>query len=306
MKKLLFPSLIAVLISSASCSGDNSQTPEPPAVVNPDPKPVPGEKIEIRISPTFASRATDFGFEMNDCIGLYVVNYDGITPGMLKDTGNHVDNMRFKYSGSWTPDTPIYWKDEDTHADFYLFYPYKTVGSVSAMPFDVMADQSGETAYKASDMLWGKATDATPTATAIGIPASHVMSRIEVKVEAGNGFTRESLAASNVSVRVNALQCKSTVNIATGTVTPTGDRVNVTPMSKDGAYVAIVVPQTVPEGNLITVTVDGQEFNLRKGFTFQGGKNHQFNVIVSKTTNGINVSISPWEQDGIDNGGTAE
>lgn len=306
MNKLVFPFVVALMMATASCSSDSPQLPEPPEIVTPEPTPVPGDKIEIRISPSLASRATDYGFETNDCIGLYVVNYDGATAGMLKDNGNHVNNMRFTYSGSWTPDTPVYWKDDDTHADFYLYYPYKSVSSVSAMPFDVAPDQSSEMAYKASDMLWGKATDATPMATAIGIPAAHIMSRIDVRVEAGNGFTRESLAAAIVSVRVNGLQCKSTVNLATGTVTPTGERVNVTPFAKDGAYVAIVTPQTVPDGNLITVTVNGQEFNLRKGFTFQSGKSHQFNVIVSKTTNGINVSISPWEQDGIDNGGTAE
>lgn len=305
MKKLVIPTLMTLCLVATSCSSDSPQSPEPPAIVTPEPQPVPGEKIEIRISPSLASRATDFGFESNDAIGLYVVNYDGATAGMLKDKGNHVDNMRFTYTGSWTPDTPIYWKDDETHADFYLFHPYKAVSSVSAMPFDVATDQSSEAGYKASDLLWGKATDATPTATAIGIPASHVMSRIDVRVEAGNGFTRESLAAANVSVKVNGLQCKSTVNLATGTVTATGERVSISPLTKDGSYVAIVAPQTVPDGNLITVTVNGQEFNLKKGFTFQSGKSHQFSVVVSKTTNGINVSISPWEQDGVDNGGTA-
>ena len=52
--------------------------------------------------------------------------------------------------------------------------------------------------------------------------------------------------------------------------------------------------------------LDGREFNLPKAFTFISGKLHRFTVTLSKTSNGINVSIGQWEDDGTDNGGTAE
>lgn len=275
-------------------------------VVQPETPVTPAERIPIAISPSLPSRATDYGFEEADCVGLYVVNYSGSNPGVLAQSGNHVDNMRFTYSGTWTPDTPIYWKDESTHADFYLYYPYISGASVSATPFNVKADQSSEANYKASDMLWGKASDVTPTASAISIPAGHIMSRIVVKVQPGNGFTASSLAASTVSVRINNVQCSSTVNLATGTATPAGERVSVTPLNSSGSYIALIVPQTVPEGNLITITVDDQDYNLTRGFTFERGKSHTFTVTVSKTSNGVNVNISPWDTDGEDHGGTAE
>lgn len=295
--------LAAMVLAGCSKSGDE---PTPPTPTPPD-DPKPAQKTEIRISPSISeSRATDYGFEAGDCIGLYVVNYSGTTAGTLTTTGNHVDNMRFTYSGTWTPDTPIYWADDQTHADFYLYYPYSTVTSVTAHPFDVLPDQSTEAAYKASDMLVGKALDVAPTATATVIPAGHVMSRIVINVEAGNGFTRESLAAATVAVKINGIRCGSTVNLATGAVTATGDPVSVTPLFADNAYKALIVPQTVADTNLITVTVNGTEFNLKKGFTFEGGKSHKFTVTVSKTSNGVNVNINPWEDDGTDNGGTAE
>ncbi len=50
------------------------------------------------------ARATDVTFEAGDKIGLYVVNYDGQQAGDLQNTGNHVNNMRFVYNSSWTPD----------------------------------------------------------------------------------------------------------------------------------------------------------------------------------------------------------
>ena len=55
------------------------------------------------------------------------------------------------------PDTPVYWKDETTPADFYCYYPYmQTVSDVTAVPFSVKADQSTLENYKASELLWGK------------------------------------------------------------------------------------------------------------------------------------------------------
>lgn len=301
MNTKIFLSSCIVLLPLFGCQKSNSDEPN-----NPSPDPDSEDKIEISINPSISVRATEYGFETNDKIGLFVVNYNGSTPGNLLNSGNHVDNMRFTYSGVWTPDSPIYWKDKTTHADFYLYYPYSAVSNTTAYPFTVKADQSAETNYKASDMLVGKATNVAPTAEAISIPINHVMSRMNIQLEPGNGFTKESLASANISVKVDGLKNGSTVNLATGAVTATGNATAMKPYKVDGVYKAIVVPQTVAETNLITVTVDGRDFTFKKGFTFEAGKSHNFTVTLSKTSNGINVNINPWNEDGTDNGGTAE
>lgn len=303
MKPIILPIILCSTMLIASCAKSDDPEPNPPT----PPTPPEAQKMEIKISPSMKeSRATDYGFEAGDCIGLYVVNYNGTTAGTLGTTGNHVDNMRFTYNGTWVPDTPIYWADNETHADFYLYYPYAAVTSVTAHPFAVRADQSAEASYKASDLMVGKTTNVAPTSGATIIPVNHVMSRIIISLAAGNGFTAESLAAANVAVKVNGVKCSSTVDIATGNVTATGDATTVTPLFSEGAYKALIVPQTVAEGNLITVTVDGRDFNLKKAFTFESSKSHKFTVTLSKTSNGVNVNINPWTDDGTDNGGTAE
>lgn len=70
-------------------------------------------------------------------------------------------------------------------------------------------------------------------------------------------------------------------------------------------FSAIVVPQKVDMGNLITVTVDGTDYNLKKAFTFTAGKRHTFTITLAKTGSGIDVSIGAWNVDDTDNGGTA-
>ena len=297
--KVFLAALPAFIISGC---GGGSDSPEPTPTTPTTPA---DKKMEIRISPSM-TRATDFGFETGDCVGLYVVNYSGSTPGSLASMGNHVNNMRYTYNGTWTPDSPVMWADSKTHADFYLYYPYTKVDNVGAHPFSVKTDQSTEQAYKASDFMLGKTLNVTPSEETISIPVSHAMSRIQIFLEAGNGFTAESLAKADVSVKINGVKCNSTVNIATGEVTPTGEPATLTPLFTENYYKALVVPQTVETGNLITVTVDGHEYNLQKGFTFESAKSHKFTITLSKTSAGVNVNINPWIEDGEDNGGSAE
>ena len=155
-------------------------------------------------------------------------------------------------------------------------------------------------------MLVGSTKNVAPTASAVKISVKHVMSQILVKLVPGNGFTESTLAAAKVGVKVNGVKTQSTVNLATGAVTATGTATSVTPMKDGDSYKALIVPQSVAEGNLITVNVDGRDFNLKKAFEFVGGTRHKFTVTLSKTSSGINVDIGQWENDDIDHGGTAE
>lgn len=303
LKKSNYLLAAAIFLTACSEGKDNGNGYEP------EPNPVPTEKtkLEIKISPSVSSvRVSDYGFEQNDRIGLYVANYLGELPTALLTSGNHVDNMCFTYSGDWTPETPIYWKDETTHADMYLYYPYTKVSNVNAHSFTIKENQSDEVNYKASEFIYGKAENVSPTTDVTRISARHLMSRIEIKLEAGNGFTKESIDASEVSVYINGIQTSSNIDLSDGSVFPTGEKKTITPRQKDGSYVALLVPQTVDEMNLITVNVDGSDYNLKTGFTFESGKNHTFKVILRKTSAGINVDINPWINDETDHGGYAE
>lgn len=295
---------ICALLTICACSSENGgDSPGPSPSI---------EKIPIRISTSMVSRATDNVFEEGDNIGLFVVNHnaDG-SSNPLKTTGNYVDNSKFTYQGTWTAATPTYWKDNTTHADFYLYYPYTgSIGDVNAMPWNVNADQSTSAKYKSADLLIGKTTNVAPTETAVKIDAKHVMSQMVVSLKPGNGFTEESLGKAKISVKINRLKTQATANLVTGKLTAKGNDADLTPLKEEGNnYKALIIPQAVGEGKLITVNVDGRDYQLKKAanFTaFEAGKKHKFTVTLSKTSNGVNVNITKWEDDGIDYGGTAE
>lgn len=294
--------VLTSLCLMACASGGNGENDEEPDITPPT-----KDKKQIYIDSyvTAITKATDYGFETNDRIGLYVVNRNG--NATLKTTGNHVDNMLFTLNGTWTPSTPVYWKDDDTHADFYLYYPYKQhIGDVRAVDVAVKADQSSAEGYKASEVLAGAALDVTPSETAVKISARHMMSQMVIVLKAGNGFTEEKLKEATVRVTVNGVKTAATLDIAEAKLTPKGNATTVVPLTDDGCYKVLIVPQTVEEGNLITVTIDGRDYHLKKAFTFEAGKSHSFTVTVNKTSSGINVDIPGWETDGNDNGGVAE
>lgn len=295
--------LMGALLTLGACAGSGDE----PSTPGTQPE-KPLSKLPINISTSVDTRVTGNSFDNGDNIGLFVVNHN--TDGSavdLRPSGNYVDNMLYTYSGTWTPASPVYWKDNTTHADFYLYYPYTpSVSSVDAMPFHVGNNQSNIIDYKASDLLIGKTLNMAPTETAVKIDAKHVMSMMQITVAPGNGFTAESLAAAQVSVKINGVKTQATANLATGSVTATGNATTITPLYENGTYKALIVPQTVTEGNLITVNVDGRDYNLTKAFTFESGKCHKCTVTVKKTSNGVNVDITKWEDDGIDYGGTAE
>ncbi len=296
----LLPGIAIAVCGCSQGGGDDAL----PSVVPSTPQ---GGRKAISIS-AVPTRVTDTAFEQGDAVGLFVVNRaaDG-SAQPLKVDGNQVDNMRFTYGDGWTPDKPVYWKDAGTHADFYLYHPFEaSVGCVSAMPFGVRADQGTIAAHKASDLLVGVAKDVAPTESPVSINARHVMSRMVVRLAAGEGFDGQELVAGDVDVAVNGLCTNATIDLATAAVTPVGQAVAMTPCKVGEGYEVFVVPQVVDGENLITVACGGVEYNFTKAMSFESGATYTFTVTLAKESYGMNVGVTKWDDDGVDYGGVAE
>jgi hypothetical protein len=288
-------------IAVSSCEKKNEPIPPVDPPVNP---PTP---IVIAVNPH--TRATDAGYESGDKVGIFVVNHtDATTPGTLTAaTGNHVNNMCFAYDGTqWTPDETVYWKDQTTKADFYCYYPHRTsLESVSEVSVSVPVDQSTTEQYKEGDFLWGKATSA-PTSSAVSITTNHVMSNLIITLEAGDGYTTETLAATKKQITINSTKATGTLHLATGAVTATGSAADITPIAADGYYRALIVPQTVTDATLITLTVDDKSYTLKQTITFKANTKHECKLIVGKVSNGLDIGIGSWESDSNDYGGSVK
>lgn len=251
----------------------------------------------------------DTAFEDGDRAGLYVVNrINGKMESMLP-SGNHIDNMRFTYHGTWTPSQPIYWMDEQTKADFYLYYPYSSeMDDPRYWTVNVPTDQSSEAAMLQADVLVGRAFNVAPASQAVELKARHMMSRLTITLQASQGMTEEMLREADLKVLVNGLITEATVNIATAIATASGtERHDIQACQTDAlTFTVTAVPQTVTEGAFITIVVNGDRYTLRRTVTLKQGTWHHATVKVGAANGNIGVTIGGWTIDNTDYGGTAQ
>ena len=235
------------------------------------------------------------GFCNGDKIGLYGVNYtnNNATQGTLLDEGNQVDNARYTYNkelGEWQSSGSIYYKDAATNIDLYAYYPYGSPENVNDYIFEVAKDQSGNDAvdgYAASDFLWGKTENITPSEDRVKIRFSHRLSRANVVLTEGSGFGEGEFNTLEKSVLVNSTIRTASIDLATGDAITAGEvePEGIVMRATDDGWSAIVVPQSVDAGEaLLAITIDGIVYRFKRGeaFTYEPGKQHTFTITVNK------------------------
>ena len=286
-----------------------------------------GRPIQLsgEIEQVATTRVNDSGFCDGDEIGVYIVDYQGTTPGTLQNSGNRGNNVKHTYdeaNNRWNSAYDVYWKDEHTPIDVYGYYPFGSPEDVNAYAFEVQKDQStaatsaGMGGYEASDFLWGKAGNIAPTDRVIMLPMRHRMSSPRITLVEGEGFADNEWADLEKQVLIRNTKRNALINLADGTVTATGDvsETGTIPYKKDDAFRAIVVPQTIAAGTvLFSITVDGTAYSFSKeeAFTYESGRMHNFSIRVDKKEPAgeysftlIGESITPWENDDVSHDAT--
>ncbi len=321
MKKIYY-SLMGAALIFAGCTQDfDEPTPNIPT---------PDDAIAINIGGSIdqvaTTRVNDEGFCNGDGVGIYVVNYNGDTPGTMLNEGNLADNVRYVYNESenrWIPDYPIYYYDKVTPVDIIGYYPYiSNVEDVSTYSFEVAKDQSTDAAnglmggYEASDFLWGKAEKISPTASRVNVTFHHKMAGVQIYLTEGTGWGENEWNAVDKQVLVTNTIREATIDLTKGDITPTGDTptTGTVPAVNDGGWRAVVVPQSVGASvALFNITVDGTSYIFRKSeqFEYTSGKLHKFTIEVSKKSDSglefklVGEDITPWESETITHDGTA-
>ena len=292
---------------------------------NPSPNGNKAITLSGEIDQVAVTRVNDNGFADGDVMGVYIVDYNGSTPGTLQSSGNRGNNVRHTFDEAnykWTSAYDVYWKDKTTHIDVYGYYPFGSPTDVNNYAFEVAKDQSQEATnetmggYEASDFLWGKAENIAPTDQVIRIPLRHRMSSAKITLVEGEGFANGEWAGLEKNVLVKNTKRESIIDLATGEVKATGEvaSTSIIPYKKDDYYRAIVVPQTISANvELFSITVNGISYTFKKSesFAYVSGKMHNFSIKVDKkeatgdyTFSLIGESITAWENDDVSHDAT--
>lgn len=273
------------------------------------------------------TRVNDNGFCDGDVMGVYIVDYEGGTPGTLKVSGNRGDNVRHTFDEpnyKWNSAYDLFWKDKHTHIDVYGYYPFANPESIDDYQFEVQRDQNRVSengnmgGYEASDFLWGKVADVAPTTSVIRLPMKHRMSNACVTLVQGDGFANGEWANTEKIVLTTNVARKASINMADGNVSVAGgvEQTATIPSRVGDEWRTIVVPQTVNAGTtLFSITIGGvpYKFTKNENLTYISGKMMKFSIRVDKKAGSgkysltlISESITPWENDLVSHDATAK
>lgn len=271
------------------------------------------------------------GFVDKDALGLFAVNYseENTVAGRLADNGNQADNVKYVFdeaANKWTPTKKVYYKDVNTNVDLYLYYPHQSsVTEVNAANFEVQKDQSSAatasslSGYEASDFLWGKAVNITPSENKVAVQLSHRMAAVNVILVEKEGFAEGEFASLEKGIILTNTTRKAKIDFATGEVSALGnaqqDGIVMCPQSS-GSFRAVVVPQTVEAGEkLFAITIDGVSYGFRNStasVTYTAGKQTDVTINIKKKTPAGeyeltlgDIKIADWTEDKNTHGGEA-
>lgn len=316
--------LLGTAIALAGCAKEPV-----PAVVPEDPNLIP-LNIDGSIN-QIQTKVNAAGFVDKDALGLFAVNYseENTVPGTLADNGNQADNVKYVFdeaANKWTPTKKVYYKDVNTNVDLYLYYPHQSsVTEVNAANFEVQKDQSSAatasslSGYEASDFLWGKAVNITPSENKVAVQLSHKMAAVNVVLVEKEGFAEGEFASLEKGIILTNTTRKAKINFATGEVSALGnaqqDGIVMCPQSS-GSFRAVVVPQTVEAGEkLFAITIGGVSYGFRNSaasVTYAASKQTDVTINIKKKTPAGeyeltlgDIKIADWTEDKNTHGGEA-
>ena len=214
-----------------------------------------GESVKVRISNTGAGEWTDYDFT----------------------TGS---------AGAMSPASTVpYYPAGTQNIDIVAYYP-ATAGTT----FTVQADQTGNTDYKASDLMFASVTNQTKQAEAVNLAFTHKLAKININVTVGTGVsTISSVSLLNVKPTVSFNQATGAVGSATGSATTIA-------MTNNGA--AVIPAQTIDGGLLSIVTDKGTATYSVASKEFAAGQQYTLNITVNLRAIGNTNAITGWTSEG--------
>ena len=325
MKKLFFFAA-AASVMLAACSSDNEE-----ATV--------AEKSAIRLSTQSLTGMTRAGqsvqlvqFAADENVGIFLAEDNAgspVTSGTNVTT--YAQPLTYVADGAGNLANTQYWPQDGNGLHIFGVYPLAAATAAAAysatgVEFSVKADQStnsdptiGDANYKASDLMTGLPTlplvnPVARTTANVPMTFTHLLTKVDVNLYAGDGFTDAQMADAVVSILgtkpTTTFSVQSTdVTEATGTaatiVAGKGTAgIDVNTKTYYGTS-AIIVPQEVAAGNFIQVAVGGGNYIYKLGAatTFDSKKCYTFNITVNKTGLVLTTTqITAWEDGGAANG----
>ena len=252
--------------------------------------------------------ATDIqtsAFDAGETVDVYITENNG---GNNPTTYPQPIEYSTAAGGALTVGTQYYYPTSGNGVNIYALYP---ATAATGELFTIKEDQSTDANYKASDLMYGKpATNnpVSPSANAVDIQFSHLLSKVTINLIAGANVT--SLDGAKVELLGVKPSTTLTAGINGHSITAaSGTAASITVMTATETVTsgsAIIVPQTLPE-MFLQVTLDGATLTgkLDSGApVLTAGNAYTYNITVNMRGGALEIegSITPWDDGGTNSG----
>lgn len=209
----------------------------------------------------------------------------------------------------------MYYPADGSDVDFYAIHPYAQSASLSnPLTFQVSANQSIQSNYLNSDLLYTGKKDVKRTADKVELVFSHKLSRLNFTIK-----TQDLDLAGLNGVTVLTVLPETTIDITNGSIAAaSGTPTNIRAYGVAGSPVeraevsgisAIIIPQQIPANTpLFEISIGTTTYIYRTPssgdlLTFTEG--NQYNLELTITQTGITLisRIEPWGDGGTIGGG---
>lgn len=172
----------------------------------------------------------------------------------------------------------------------------------------ILADQKETANYVKSDLLYSIKDEVNKGETN-ALTFYHMLSKVEIKLNPGDGFTKEGLENAKVSIlgtkpvatltldKAKTETGLSDLSVRNGIVEASGTPAPISIATKLDDYAeAVIVPQSV-QGDFIQLELADLAliYKLDTKKNFESGKKYQFDITVKKTGLKVTATITDWD-----------
>ena len=184
----------------------------------------PNGKVAVQFTGGISvnTRASGLAWADGDMIGIFMTGANqSLSADAIKEG---VDNVCYQTSGSiaFSPISggkTIYYPI-DGDVDFYSYYPQTTVND-----YKVALNVADQTNQEAIDFMYAKTTGCNKATPQVDLRFSHMLSRLILNVQPGNGLTEDDL--NKLKVTIKDQNTTATFNLADGVISGDGNPANI-------------------------------------------------------------------------------
>ena len=256
----------------------------------------PNGKVAVQFTGGISvnTRASGLAWADGDRIGIFMTGTkQTLSADAIKEG---VDNVCYQTSGSiaFSPISggkTIYYPI-DGDVDFYSYYPHTTVSD-----YKVALNVADQTNQEAIDFMYAKTTGCNKATPQVDLRFSHMLSRLILNVQPGNGLTEDDL--NKLKVTIKDQNTTATFNLADGLISDEGNPTNIQmkAIQVGKRYEAILLPTASKIREI--------EFDLDNGYDapfvwkmdqeLKGGNLYNYTTVkLTRSTVDMSGTIESW------------